>query len=184
MLSVNNTPPLAEQLRACSRHLASGVAVVTTCDADDRPFGLTMSAVACLSLEPALFLVCVSERSDTLRPLLERGAFAINLLGREQEVLARIFASKGGPEKFARVAFRPGAATRVPVLSAALAVIECRLTDAYPGGDHRVVIGAVERTHVNGGSPLLHYDGRYLGIEAEGAPSGRPTRRDAVGAPV
>lgn len=162
----NNGIVSPEQLRACSRQLAAGVTVVTTCDVKGYPYGLTVSAVVCLSLEPALFLICVSEKSDTLGPLLESGAFAINVLGRGQEALARTFASKGRVEKFKHIAYDLSAPKRLPVLANVLAVLECKLIDTYAGGDHRIVIGEVRVTRMNGGLPLVHYDGRYLGVDA------------------
>jgi flavin reductase (DIM6/NTAB) family NADH-FMN oxidoreductase RutF len=156
-----------DEVRACSRQLASGVSVVTTCDAAGRPYGLTMSAVLCVSLDPALFAICIGEESETLGPLLERGAFAINVLGAEQEALARTFASKGGRDKFRRVAYHSSATVQLPVLRGALAVVECSLVAAYPGGDHRLVVGKVEATRLGCGPPLLRYDGRYLGVDAQ-----------------
>lgn len=140
--------------------------MVTTCDAEGYPYGLTMSAVVCLSLEPALFLICVSEESDTLGPLLKSGAFAINVLRREQEELARVFASKGRADKFNHIAYDLSTLTLVPVLRSALAVLECKLIRAYPGGDHRILVGEVRMTRMNGGLPLVHYDARYVGVDA------------------
>lgn len=156
----------SDQVRACSRQLASGVSVVTTCDADGHPCGLTMSAVLCVSLDPALFLISIGEESETLDPLLKHGAFAINVLSAEQKALAQIFASKGGCDKFKHVAYHLSAPARLPVLRGALAVMECRLVDAYPGGDHRLVVGEVQAMRLNSGQPLLRYGGRYFGIDA------------------
>lgn len=47
-----------------------------------------------------------------------------------------------------------------------LAVLECGLVDAYPDGDHRLVVGEVVATRLDCGLPLLRYDGRYFGIDA------------------
>ena len=74
-------------------HFASGVTVVTTTDADDRPAGLTASAFTSVSLDPPLVLICVDHKSQTYPALLERGRFAINILGTEQQDIARRFAS-------------------------------------------------------------------------------------------
>ena len=85
---------------------------VTTCDADGYPCGLTMSAVFCVSLDPALFLISIGKQTETLDPLLKHGAFAINVLSAEQKALAQFFASKGGCDKFRHVALsaeRPSA---------------------------------------------------------------------------
>src|SRR3989442_1370034 len=50
----------------------SGVAIVTTLDEAGEPKGLTTSAVASVSAEPPLLLVCVDFTSRTL-PALRRG---------------------------------------------------------------------------------------------------------------
>lgn len=140
--------------------------MVTTCDSDGHPCGLTMSAVLCVSLDPALFLISIGEKSETLDPLLKHGAFAINVLSAEQKALAQIFASKGGCDKFKHVAYQLSAPARLPVLRGALAVMECRLVDTYPGGDHRLVVREVRAMRLSSGLPLLRYDGRYSGIDA------------------
>jgi len=157
--------PSREQARACSRQLASGVSVVTTCDRDARPHGLTVSAVLCVSLEPAAFLVSVAETSRTLAPLLRRGAFVINILAAGQEGTADAFASKAGPDKFRHIAYELSTTKGLPMLCGALSVLECELIHAYPAGDHRLVVGEVRAMYANPGLPLLRYDGRYLGIE-------------------
>lgn len=149
----------------CARRLAAGVAVVTTCDPQGRPYGLTMSAVTSLSLDPALFLICVSEAADTLPVLLRRRAFASNVLRREQEALARIFAGKGGREKFYDVQCTRGVLPCLPVLADALAVIECEVIATHPGGDHRAVIGGVRAARAGAGEPLLHYAGGYRAVD-------------------
>lgn len=144
--------------------MAAGVAVVTTCDPAGLPVGLTMSAITCLSLEPPLFLICVSEASDTLPALLQRGAFAINLLRREQEAVARTFAGKGGAGKFDCVEYAWGTLPQVPVLLGALAVVECQVVSVHPGGDHRIVTGSVKAARASDGEPLLYYASGYRSI--------------------
>jgi flavin reductase (DIM6/NTAB) family NADH-FMN oxidoreductase RutF len=132
-----------EQARACSRQLATGVSVVTTCDLDSQPYGLTVSAVLSVSLEPSVFLISVAETSKTLAPLLRRGAFVINILAAGQELIAEAFASQSGTNKFGHIAYELSAEARLPLLGGALAVLECRLVHAYAGGDHRLVVGEV-----------------------------------------
>jgi flavin reductase (DIM6/NTAB) family NADH-FMN oxidoreductase RutF len=47
------------------------------------------------------------------------------------------------------------------VLADAVAVLECRLAEAYEGGDHTIFVAEVERASVNGGKPLLYFGGEY-----------------------
>jgi flavin reductase (DIM6/NTAB) family NADH-FMN oxidoreductase RutF len=125
-----------------------------------------MSALTCLSLEPPLFLICVAETADTLPVLLQRRAFAINILRRDQDALAQRFAHKGGTDKFRCFEYVEGVLPGIPVLANTLAVVECELFAAHSGGDHRVVIGEVRAARAHAGEPLLYYRGGYRSIDA------------------
>src|SRR5256712_10049345 len=92
-----------DAFRRALGHFATGVTVVTTCDSDGRPTGLTASAFSSVSLDPPLVLVCVDHKAQSYPALLERGRFAVNVLRRDQEMVSRRFASTplgkvdGGP---------------------------------------------------------------------------------------
>jgi 3-hydroxy-9,10-secoandrosta-1,3,5(10)-triene-9,17-dione monooxygenase reductase component len=139
---------------------ATGVAIVT-CNGPEGPTGLTTNAVASLSLDPLLLLVCFDNRSRTLGTVRDAGRFAVNVLRAGQEELAHVFASKRvGREKFEAVTHMD--AHGVPVLDGALAWLACDLRELYPGGDHTIGIGAV--THLDAdpeGEPLVWYRGAY-----------------------
>jgi flavin reductase (DIM6/NTAB) family NADH-FMN oxidoreductase RutF len=159
--------PAAPDLRRAYRdtigHLASGVTIVTT-TGPQGPAGMTTNAVASLSLEPLLLLVCFERRSRTLTAVRASERFAVNILRAGDEELAGVFASKRvAREKFERVTH---AATHgVPVLDAALAWIACSLRELHPGGDH--VIGIGEVIGMGTGEdmdPLVFYRGRYTTI--------------------
>src|SRR4051812_20160660 len=77
---------------ACGRFV-TGVAVVTSFG-PDGPSGLTANAVASLSLEPPLMLVCFDQASRTLPAVRRSGRFAVQFLAHDQEELAARFASK------------------------------------------------------------------------------------------
>src|SRR2546425_8253603 len=82
-----------DAFRRALGHFATGVTVVTTCDSDGRPTGLTASAFSSVSLDPPLVLVCVDHKAQSYPALLERGRFAVNVLRRDQEMVSRRFAS-------------------------------------------------------------------------------------------
>lgn len=141
---------------------ATGVSIVTTVDADGKPYGLTMNAVSSLSLDPPMFLVCVDNGSDTLNPMIDSRVFCVNVLTREQEDLSNRFAKKG-QDKFAGVQFDAGA-TGAPVLADTLLSVECAVTDVLLGGDHKIFCGEVQAMRTNDAEdaePLLYYGGRY-----------------------
>jgi flavin reductase (DIM6/NTAB) family NADH-FMN oxidoreductase RutF len=76
---------------------------VVTATVDGRPHGTTVSAFASLSMHPPMVLVSLDRTSELLAVVRSSGAFGLNVLGRDQSGLARVFAGKGGAEKFAGV---------------------------------------------------------------------------------
>lgn len=151
------------EFRRVIGHFASGVTVVTTRRPDGRPCGLTASAVASLSLQPTLLLVCVDKTADTHDCIDATGSFAVNVLAEGKgETLARRFsAADANPaEKFTGIAFRYEL-TGAPVLDDALAWLDCALRGRIDGGDHTVFMGEVMAADAAEGTPLLYYRGGY-----------------------
>ena len=149
----------ADDFRLVLSHFATGVTIVTTCDADLRPTGLTASAFSSVSLDPPLVLICVDHKSQSYPTLREAGRFAINVLHHEHEPISRRFASTR-LDKFDGVAFRLGA-LGLPLIEGALAHLECQTVNAHVEGDHTIFVGRIESAQVGDGEPLLYYRGRY-----------------------
>lgn len=150
--------------KACG-YWATGVSIVTTRDVDQTPYGLTMNAVTSLSLTPALFIVCMDNRSDTLEPMKRSGVFCINVLSAGQQDLSNHFAKKN-PTKFEGVGFDRGT-TGTPLLHGRLLGIECEVLATHPGGDHHIFVGevrAVSFPDSDAVEPLLYYRGRYAQV--------------------
>lgn len=156
-----------DDFRRTLGHFATGVTIVTTCDAEAAPAGLTVSAFTSLSLDPPLVLVCVDHKSQSYPALRDHGRFAVNVLTTGQEVLSRRFASTR-LDKFEGVPYRMSE-LGLPLLEAALAQLECRTVRAHVEGDHTIFVGMVERVHVGTGDPLLYYRGQYNRLQ--GGPS-------------
>jgi flavin reductase (DIM6/NTAB) family NADH-FMN oxidoreductase RutF len=126
---------------------ATGVTVVTF-QGDDGPRGATMNSFTSVSADPPLVLVSVAKRARSHDDLALR-PFCVNILGAEQELLARLFA---GAQGLLEPRWVPGA--RVPRLANPLAWIECDPWRSYDGGDHTLVLGQV--------TDLGHRDGDAL----------------------
>ena len=142
---------------------ATGVTIVTT-TGPDGPAGMTTTAVASLSLDPLLMLVCFDHGSRTLDAVRASRRFAVNVLRADDLDLAAVFASKRvAAEKFESVTHSE--AHGVPVLDSALAWIACELRDLVPGGDHEIGIGAVTGMGAGeAGDPLVWFRGAYTTI--------------------
>ncbi|SNB61667.1 flavin reductase (NADH) [Arboricoccus pini] len=140
-------------------HWVSGVAIITTIDAQDRPFGLTMSAVTSLSLDPMQFLIAVDKRSTSLPALHESRKFCINFLSAGQRDVAMRFAGKS-QDKFSETP-HVRSIDRLPVITGNLATLICDAAEILPGGDHDIIIGDVRHIEVLGGEPMVHFRGAF-----------------------
>ncbi|WP_028062998.1 flavin reductase family protein [Solirubrobacter soli] len=144
-------------LRRAMGHFATGVTIVTAAGSDGRRHGSTANAVASVSLEPPLVLVCLREQSLTLAALLDSGRFAVNVLHQRQRELAQRFARRGAT--WDDVAHRDG------LLDGALATLECEVHDVADGGDHQIVVGRVLAVEHRDEPPLLFFRGAYTELQ-------------------
>jgi len=149
----------AAEFRRVLSQFASGVTIVTTCDGDKRPTGLTASAFTSVSLEPPLVLVCIDHKSQSHGPLVEGGCFAVNILSVDQQALSRKFATTR-LDKFDGVEFRLSE-LGLPIISAAIAHLECVTVSTHVAGDHTILVGRVEEATAGVGEPLLYFRGQY-----------------------
>jgi len=154
------------ELREAMGHFATGVTVITSVDPSGEPVGTTANAVTSLSLDPPLVLVCFDLQSATLAAIRDHGAFAVNVLGHRQRHLSANFARRGLSAVWDGVTHHRGP-TGSPRLDDVIAVIECTVEHALPGGDHEIVIGRVRHvaTDGEGATPLLFWRGKYASID-------------------
>jgi 3-hydroxy-9,10-secoandrosta-1,3,5(10)-triene-9,17-dione monooxygenase reductase component len=164
-----------DALRTVLRRFATGVAVVTTWEGE-RPWGTTVNSFSSVSLRPPLVLVAFDRDRRIVPALVGTGRYAVNILGEEQQALSDCFA--GGPapgrargartderEELCGADWHQGA-TGLPLLSDAIATLECTVVDVHPAGDHDLYIARVDAALAGGEPmPLLYYSGRYLRIE-------------------
>lgn len=148
-----------EHFRAVLGHFCTGVTVVTALD-DAEPVGFTAQSFSSLSLDPPLVVVCPGKGSTSWPRIEAAGSFCVNVLSEEQEELCRGFAMRGA-DKFAGIGYSPAPRTGAPVLTGALAWVDCRLETIHDGGDHLIVVGRVLDLGVHEGKPLLFYRGGF-----------------------
>jgi flavin reductase (DIM6/NTAB) family NADH-FMN oxidoreductase RutF len=143
-------------------HFASGVTVITARH-DRRDFGVTASAVASLSMEPPMMLVCLNRRLGTQQAVSATRAFAVNILADGQHAMAEQFATPH-PDKFRGIAVDHGE-LGVPLLRDALAHLECRVVEEVRGGTHTVFLAEVQTGDARDGSPLAYFRGSFGRLE-------------------
>lgn len=150
------------QFRQLLGRFATGVTVLTTRAPDGRPLGMTASAIASVSLEPPLVLVCVDRRHDMHAALAAGQGFVLNILAADQEALSRRFAAETD-DRFDGIGYAESE-RGFPVLDGTVASIECEQHGSFPGGDHAVFVGAVTGGSVTDRPPLLYYRGGYANL--------------------
>jgi flavin reductase len=151
---------LDKGFRQAMRRVAATVNVISVC-VDGQPLGMTATAVSSISMDPPSLLVCVNRAASLHEPMGGMPHFRINVLHRDQERIAAMFADRSQHG----LRFLSGwdlDCASAPRLLDAQASILCRRTDHHQFGTHSIFIGVVEEVHVRDDvDPLLYLDGRY-----------------------
>jgi flavin reductase (DIM6/NTAB) family NADH-FMN oxidoreductase RutF len=147
------------RIRDIMGNFATGVIVVTTLGDEKKPIGLTINSFSSVSLEPPMILWSLSLRSPSLAAFRTYNEFALNVLSDSQLDLCKNFATPS-PDKFLNVEYSVGRAG-VPLLSGAVAHIECRTIARYFGGDHEIYLAEIMAIDEFGQEPLLFHRGRF-----------------------
>lgn len=143
----------------CGR-FATGVTIVTTFDAEDRPVGMTANSFASISLEPPLISVAIDHAASAYPALLAARRWTINILEANQESLSRRFAAVE-PDRFAGVGWQRGPDDSLR-LDGVLAHLVCDRHETVEAGDHTILIGQViSGDAADHGRPLLYFRGGY-----------------------
>jgi flavin reductase (DIM6/NTAB) family NADH-FMN oxidoreductase RutF len=120
---------------------------------------MTASAVASVSLDPLMLLVCVGNTLATRDAISASGVFAVSVLSQGQERHAFRFASRCD-DKFAGMDLR--ADYDLPVVEGAVAHFVCDVREEHAGGDHTIFIGEVESCGYSVDSdPLVYFGGKF-----------------------
>ena len=134
---------------------------VLAVDHDGNRMGVTISSLVSLSLEPPLVGISVGKQASLYELLRQAGAFAVTLLGGEQEEIALRFAAGRPPiVHWDGVEIREG--RFAPLIAGALGWLEARTRAEHDAGDHTFFVAdvvAVERGPA--GSALMYRDRSY-----------------------
>lgn len=140
----------------------TGVTIITTLREDGTPWGVTANSFSSVSLDPPLVLWSQGTHGFSY-PIFEAAErFVVNILSADQVDLSQRFATSG-IDRFAGLAFVPGIGG-VPRIDGCLAHLECRKVATYPGGDHAIFLGQVEKFDKAELAPLAFSSGRYSAV--------------------
>jgi 4-nitrophenol 2-monooxygenase / 4-nitrocatechol 4-monooxygenase, reductase component len=144
--------------RGAMARFTTGVTVITT-RTSAGPAGMTASAVASVSLDPLMLLICVGNHLSSRQAISEAGAFAVSVLANGQERTALQFASRCD-DKFAGIGFRTD--RDLPIVDGAVAHFSCDVREEVAGGDHTIFIGEVTNCEYDPEvNPLVYFGGQF-----------------------
>ena len=151
--------PKARSFRDALGRFPTGVAFITAA-LDGDPAGLIVNSLTSVSLEPPLVSFCPARSSLTWSRMRRAGRFGVNVLGRQHKRFA-MRAARAGADRFASLDWELGP-HGVPLLTDALATIECEILAEHPAGDHWIVVGRVDDLRTSRlKDPLVFFAGAY-----------------------
>jgi flavin reductase (DIM6/NTAB) family NADH-FMN oxidoreductase RutF len=155
--------------RQAMRRLTGGVSVITAGIGWDIS-GMTVTSVSSLSVDPPALIVSINREASSW-PLVRRyGFFGVNILTSDQIDIAERFTGKSGlkgAERFAGAHWTTRV-SGVPLLTDALAAIDCEVEDMVERHSHAIVIGRVLDVAVSARiAALAYWQGRYVAIDQD-----------------
>ncbi|MGW2047687.1 flavin reductase family protein [Streptomyces sp. NPDC001858] len=157
-MGASNAQGMRATYRGAMSRLTTGVTIITT-RTPNGPAGMTASAVASVSLDPLMLLVCVGNTLATRNAISDSGVFAVSVLARGQEQYALRFASRCD-DKFAGLGLRTD--QDLPVLEDAVAHFACNVKEEFAGGDHTIFVGEVVSCGYSVDSdPIVYFGGKF-----------------------
>jgi flavin reductase (DIM6/NTAB) family NADH-FMN oxidoreductase RutF len=152
----------ARDFRTALGGFPTGVCLATALDSGGRPVGLTINSFSSVSLAPPMIQWSLARSATSAAVFRDAEHFAISVLSAEDRDISSHFA-RSAADKFAGFThrFREGR-HGIPLLADAVATFECRCCQRYYGGDHILLIGAVEHyAYSPQRAPLVFHRGKY-----------------------
>jgi flavin reductase (DIM6/NTAB) family NADH-FMN oxidoreductase RutF len=131
------------------RMIPYGIYVLTADDGKGNVAGATVNWVTQTAFSPPLVVVGVKTDSGAYQIVKNTKSFTLNMLGKEHKGLAFTFFKPAqlADGKLSGQAIRKGQ-NGAPILDAALAAVECKVTSIVEQGDHHIVVGEVTEAYL------------------------------------
>lgn len=144
----------------------SGVTIVTTADSDGHWWGFTATSFCSVSVDPPLALVCLARTAECHPVFAAASRWLIHVIRSEHAPVGMRFATRGA-DKFAGSDFEADE-YGLPRLADACITLNCAAHAKLPGGDHTLLLGRVEATHVADGTPAVYFKRNFHALHVRG----------------
>jgi flavin reductase (DIM6/NTAB) family NADH-FMN oxidoreductase RutF len=160
---MTNTSQLSpDALREAMRAWSSGVTIVTAVHKGET-HGMTVSSFTSISVDPPLIIVSLQTDSRTHNLVWKSRAFAVTILGADQQELSERFAGRmpDGEDRLDGVDTET-LITGAPLIKGGLSWLDCRVTQTIPVGTNTLFLAeVVAAQNRDDGLPLAYYDRSY-----------------------
>ena len=131
------------------RMIPYGIYVLTADDGKGNVAGATVNWVTQTAFNPPLVVAGVKTDSGAYSIIKNTKNFTLNMLGKEHKGLAFTFFKPAqlADGKLSGQAIHKGA-NGAPILDAALAAVECKVTNIVEQGDHHIIVAEVIEAHL------------------------------------
>ena len=162
---------LGHELRMAMRGTGTSVSAVTTAKADGSWRGATVNSLVSVSLSPPAILISLNSSSRIHATVLEVRRFAVSVFALQHAAIAAAFADPmRHEERFTSGPWQAGA-TGMPILTDAVASLECEVDATLPYATHTIIVGKVAAVRRDpAAAPLIYHDGHYGDWSAVGRP--------------
>lgn len=148
------------ELRRCLGSFVTGVTVITVLDEQGHPIGMTANSFNSVSLDPPLIVWSLRLQASAFNTYCNAKRFVVNILAEDQVEISNRF-TRPGSDRFDGLAWTQGLGG-VPLLEGCAAYLECSTEQTFPGGDHLMFLGRVERIESAARRPLAYGSGKYM----------------------
>jgi flavin reductase (DIM6/NTAB) family NADH-FMN oxidoreductase RutF len=146
----------ASEFKAAMRMLPAGISAITT-GTGDTMNGVLVSSLTSISADPPLVGFFLHQDSSCYAVLVETQSFVANILGEQHgEVMACFTEQPQGPRRFSAGHWFSGL-NALPVLSNAVASLECEITFTQLIGTHWIVVGRIIQSTARDAPAVVHY---------------------------
>jgi flavin reductase (DIM6/NTAB) family NADH-FMN oxidoreductase RutF len=138
-----------EAKKTALRMIPYGIYVLTAGDGNGNFAATTVNWVTQTAFTPPLVVVALKPDLGAYPMVKNTRTFALNMLGKDGKGVAYTFfkPTKLQDGKLSGQSIHKGA-NGLPILDAAVAAVECKVTSIVEQGDHHIVIGEVVDAHV------------------------------------
>jgi flavin reductase (DIM6/NTAB) family NADH-FMN oxidoreductase RutF len=144
-----------EPLSALLKHINSGVYIIGVSNGEQQ-HAFTAAWVMQVSFRPPLLAISVNPHNHSYQLLQAGGVCSVNVLNHQQLAVAEHFGRTDLPDKMVGFVWQQDR-TGAPILAAALAYFDCRVSHYADAGDHKLVfceVVAAQKLH--DGKPMLY----------------------------